>query len=188
MFLNRVSDELLAGRTCLGQFNELCTSFDNWLLNETQASARISYCIVHARASTRTRAFTHETNGYSFIDCQNKSSGSANWTTRSQSTWDQVSIRLSSIRGRQPRKWTPRLCNGLPYFCRLFMLGPTDDTPPTDKHPTSQQIWPFPLKRGKPFTPSSMFRCPSFSPLFRRRALKFQLIRRKGRRTRRIFP
>ena len=91
---------------------------------------------------------------------------------------------LSSIRGRKPRQWTPRLCHALTYLLVTICWVPqiTLTLPQVHK-------WGHFLRseRLKIFTPSAMCCCPSFF-LFHRRALRFQQIRRKVRRTRRSVP
>ena len=96
---------------------------------------------------------------------------------------------LSSIRGRKPGQWTPRLCHALTYLLVFICWVPQI----TLTFPLSPQMRPFSLRseRLKTFTPSAMCCCPSFFFfffLFHRRALRFQPIRRKVRRTRRTVP
>ena len=91
---------------------------------------------------------------------------------------------LSSIRGWKPRQWTPQLCHALTYLLVFICWVPqiTLTLPQVHK-------WGHFLRseRLKTFTPSPMCCCRSFF-LFRRRVLRFQLIRRKVRWTRRTVP
>ena len=71
------------------------------------------------------------------------------------------------------------------FFISLYLLGPTDNADP----PTRPQRRPFPPKREAEniHAVPAMCCCPIFF-LSHRRALRFQPIRRKVRRTRRTVP
>ena len=79
------------------------------------------------------------------------------------------------ILGRKPRQWTPRLCH---------VLGPTNNADP----PTSPQMRPFPPKREAENIHAVSHVLLSQFFLFHWRALRFQPVRRKVRRTRRTVP
>ena len=84
---------------------------------------------------------------------------------------------LSSIRGRKPRQWTPRLCHALTYLLVFICWVQRNSADP----PTSPQMRPSPPKReAEKFTPSAMCCCPCFF-LFYGRALRFRPIRCKVR-------
>ena len=69
------------------------------------------------------------------------------------------------------------------FFISLYLLGPTDNTDP----PTSPQMRPFPPKREAENIHAVSRVLPSFV-LFHRRALRFQPVRRKVRRSPRTVP
>ena len=108
---------------------------------------------------------------------------------------------LSSIRGRKPRQWTPRLvgclasrrfsprwyrrterlCHALIDLLVFICWVPQITLTLPQVHKRGHFLR---SERLKTFTPSAMCCCPSFV-LFHRKALRFQPIRRKVRRTRR---
>ena len=90
---------------------------------------------------------------------------------------------LLSIRGWKPWHWMPWLCHALTYLLVFICWVPQIMLTLPQVHRWGHFLW---SKRLKTFTPSSMCCCPSFF-LFQRRALRFQPIRRKVRRTRRQF-
>ena len=69
-------------------------------------------------------------------------------------------------------------------FISLYLLGPTDNADP----PTSPQMRPFPPRREAENIHGVSHVLLSQFFLFHRRALRFQPIRRKVRRTQRIVP
>ena len=91
---------------------------------------------------------------------------------------------LSSIRGRKPRQWTPRLCYALTYLLVFICWVPQITLTLPQVHKRGHFLRSETLKT---FTLSAMCCCLSFF-LFHTRALRFQPIRRKVRRTRRTVP
>ena len=88
------------------------------------------------------------------------------------------------IRGRKPRQRTPRLCHALTYLLVFICWVPQITLTLPRVHKSGHFLRSEILKT---FTPSAMCCCPSVF-LFHRRALRFQPIRRKVRRTRQIVP
>ena len=86
---------------------------------------------------------------------------------------------LSSIRGRKPRQWTPRLYYTLTSLLVFICWVPQITLTLPHVHKGGHFLR---SERLKTFTPSAMSCCPSFF-LFYRRALRFQPIRRKVHRT-----
>ena len=84
---------------------------------------------------------------------------------------------LLSIRGRKPRQSTPQLCHALTYLSVFICWVPQ----------ITLTLHFLRSERLKTFAPSAMCCCPSVF-LFHRRALSFQPIRPKVRRTRRTVP
>ena len=93
-----------------------------------------------------------------------------------------MSCSLSSIRGRKPRQWTPRLCHALTYL--LFFISWIPQITLALPH-TSPHMRPFPWKReAENIHAISHALLSQFFFLFHRRALRFEPIRRQVRRTR----
>ena len=76
---------------------------------------------------------------------------------------------LSSIRGRKPGQWTPRLCHALTYLLVFICWVPQITLTLPQVHKRGHFLR---SERLKTFTPSAMCCCPSFF-LFHRRALGF---------------
>ena len=133
---------------------------------------------VHKHTCTRTHTC-------SFIGCQNKYSGSANWT---RPKWSYLRIKLALAYCPSAAK---SLCNGRHscVMCSLYLAVFVCWVPQTMLPLPQVHKWDHFLgsETLKTFMPSPMVCCPSFF-LFHRRALGFEPIRCKGRQTQWIVP